>query len=45
MKELTHVELHETPPTSSRLSPKAAFAAGGATMLGLVALLRRRDRP
>ena len=42
MKELTTVELRETPPSSSRLSPKAAFAAGGATMLGLVALLRRR---
>ena len=43
MKELTTVELRETPTaTSSRLSPKSAFAAGGASMLGLVALLRRR---
>ncbi|MEJ7794289.1 MAG: YhjD/YihY/BrkB family envelope integrity protein [Nocardioides sp.] len=43
MKELTHVELRETPaPTSARLGPKEAFAAGGASMLGLVALLRRR---
>jgi len=44
MKELTEVELRETSPTgrSSRLGPKAAFAAGGASMLGLVALLRRR---
>jgi len=43
MKELTHVELRETPsPTSSGLGPKGAFAAGGLTMLGLVALVRRR---
>ena len=44
MKELTEVELRETPPTGpfSRISPKVAFAAGGASMLGLVALLRRR---
>ncbi len=47
MKELTHVELRETPaPTgASRVGPKAAFAAGGASMLGLVALLRRRKDP
>ena len=45
MKELTHVELRESPAggTPSRVSPKAAFAAGGASMLGLVALLRRRS--
>lgn len=43
MKELTQVELRETAPAgSSRISPKAAFAAGGATMLGLVALARRK---
>ena len=44
MKELTHVELRETPvgTTSSRIGRKEAFAAGGATMLGLVAVLRRR---
>lgn len=44
MKELTHVELRETPhgTSSSRVDPKAAFAAGGASMLGLVALVRRR---
>lgn len=43
MKELTRVELRETAPGgSSRISPKAAFAAGGASMLGLVALARRR---
>lgn len=44
MKELTHVELRETPlgTSSSRVGPKAAFAAGGASMLGLVAVLRRR---
>ena len=43
MKELAHVQLRETPvETSSRVGPKAAFAAGGASMLGLVALLRRR---
>ncbi len=45
MKELTHVELRETPAPSgaSRVSPPVAFAAGGASMLGLVALLRRRQ--
>ena len=42
MKELTQVELHEAPSPSSHVTPKVAFAAGGATMLGLVALLRRR---
>lgn len=43
MKEITQVELRETPATSSsRVGPKAAFAAGGATALGLVALARRR---
>jgi membrane protein len=43
MKELTQVELHEASPApTSRVSPKLAFAAGGATMLGLVALARRR---
>lgn len=44
MKELTQVELRETPvgTSSSRVGPKAAFAAGGASMLGLVAVLRRR---
>jgi len=43
MKELTHVELRETPVAAgSGISPRAAFAAGGATMLGLVALVRRR---
>ncbi len=43
MKELTQVELRETDPEgSSRVDPKAAFAAGGAAMLGLVALVRRR---
>ncbi|GAA1478441.1 inner membrane protein YhjD [Nocardioides aestuarii] len=41
MKELTQVELRETAPASG-VSPKAAFAAGGATMLGLVALARRK---
>ena len=45
MKELAHVQLRETPPeSSSRVGPKAAFAAGGASMLGLVALLRRRRK-
>ena len=45
MKELTQVELRETPGGGkpSRVGPKAAFAAGGASMLGLVALLRRRS--
>jgi len=42
MKELAQVELREAPAASSRIGPKSAFAAGGATMLGLVALLRRR---
>ena len=43
MKELTQVELRETAPTAtSRVSPQAAFAAGGVTMLGLIALARRR---
>ncbi len=42
MKELMHVDLHEAPAPSSRVSPKLAFAAGGATRLGLVALVRRR---
>jgi len=44
MRELTQVDLRETATTgrASRISPKVAFAAGGATMLGLVALLRRR---
>ncbi|MGH3345597.1 MAG: YihY/virulence factor BrkB family protein [Nocardioides sp.] len=43
LKELTQVELRETSTgrRSSRVGPKAAFAAGGASMLGLVALLRR----
>lgn len=43
MKELTHVELRETPAvTTPGPSPRTAFAAGGATMLGLIALMRRR---
>lgn len=43
MKELAHVQLRETPPSESRrVGPRGAFAAGGASMLGLVALLRRR---
>ncbi len=43
MRELADVPLRETPAGGgSRLSPKAAFAAGGATVLGLVALARRR---
>ncbi len=43
MKELAHVQLRETPPSASRrVGPRSAFAAGGASMLGLVALLRRR---
>ncbi len=43
MKELTQVELRETAPSAgSRISPRAAFAAGGAAMLGLVALVRKR---
>lgn len=42
MKELTHVELRETPVPTSGPSPRTAFAAGGAAMLGLVAMLRRR---
>jgi membrane protein len=43
MKELTQVELRETAPAgTSKVSPRVAFAAGGATMLGLVALARRK---
>lgn len=44
MKELTHVALRETPvgTSSSRVGPRTAFVAGGASMLGLVALIRRR---
>jgi len=42
MKELTQVELRETPAHRSGIGPKGAFAAGGASMLGLVALVRRR---
>ncbi|QBR94371.1 YihY/virulence factor BrkB family protein [Nocardioides euryhalodurans] len=44
MKELAHVQLRETPEGGhgSRVDPKVAFAAGGASMLGLVALVRRR---
>ena len=43
MRELAEVPLREAPAGGrSRLSPKAAFAAGGASMLGLVALARRR---
>ena len=43
MKELTHVELRETPAAAgSGVSPKTAFAAGGVSMLGLVALMRRK---
>jgi membrane protein len=45
MEELSAVPLRESPARSSWLSPKAAFAAGGASMLGLVALLRRKDGP
>ncbi len=43
MRELAEVPLRETPSRSGRgLSPKTSFAAGGASMLGLVALLRKR---
>ena len=43
MRELAEVPLRETPARQrSRVSPKAAFAAGGASMLGLVALARKR---
>jgi membrane protein len=43
MKELTHVELRETPTAAGPgISPRTAFAAGGVSMLGLVALLKRR---
>ena len=42
MKELAEVPLRETAGRRSRLSPSAAFAAGGASMLGLVAVARRR---
>lgn len=43
MQEIAEVPLRETPAGSgSRMSPRAAFAAGGASMLGLVALVRRR---
>ena len=42
MKELAEVPLRETAGRRSRLSPRAAFAAGGASMLGLVAVARRR---
>lgn len=43
MRELATVELRETAsPGRFRLGPGKAFAAGGASMLGLVALVRRR---
>jgi membrane protein len=42
MEELAEVTLRETPRRRSRVSPGAAFAAGGASMLGLVAIARRR---
>ena len=44
MQELTKVQLHEAPPApgGSRSAVKP-FAAGGATALGLAALLRRRS--
>ncbi|WP_432476869.1 YihY/virulence factor BrkB family protein [Nocardioides sp. GXQ0305] len=43
MRELAEVPLRETPaPKRSRVSPGAAFAAGSASTLGLVALARRR---
>jgi membrane protein len=43
MKELAEVPLRETPARKRpRVSPGAAFAAGGASMLGLVALARKR---
>lgn len=46
MKELAQVQLRET-PSSGRggVGPRTAFAAGGASVLGVLALLRhRRDR-
>jgi len=43
MAELAQVSLRETPARKrSRVSSGTAFAAGGASMLGLVALVRRR---
>jgi hypothetical protein len=43
MRELAEVPLRETPARPRRsLSPRTSFAAGGASMLGLVALLRKR---
>jgi membrane protein len=43
MRELAEVPLRETPADDGpMLSPTTAFAAGGASMLGLVALVRRR---
>jgi len=43
MRELAEVPLRETPARQHpRVPPLAAFAAGGASMLGLVALARRR---
>ena len=44
MKEIAEVPLRETPAGSgdTRVPSGAAFAAGGASMLGLVALARRR---
>ena len=44
MKEFATVQLRETAPADRpRVGPGKAFAAGGAAMLGLVALLRRRE--
>ncbi len=43
MRELAEVPLRETPARKRpRVSPGAAFAAGGASMLGLVAIARKR---
>lgn len=43
MRELAAVELRETAPTGhGRMGPSTAFAAGGVSALGLVALARRR---
>lgn len=42
MRELAEVPLRETPARRRSLSPRTSFAAGGASMLGLVALLRKR---
>ncbi len=45
MEELTRVDLHEAPepePTAARGHSARAFAAGGATVLALVAVLRRK---